>query len=437
MKRHIKACLLVFCFLFYLPVSGCYDKNEVDEMAYVVSMGIDNGENGNLRLSLLLAIPIAVGVGPEAGDIGKSTTLVTAEAPTIYGGINLLNSMRGKQLNFSHAKLIILSKEVAMEGIEKYINTFIRFREFRPHMFFGISRGKAELFLKETKPLLEVNPAKFYELLMVSGKYTGFSVDSTLEDFYMRMECTCNQPVAALMDINDLQDVEDIHKVISGTSKDEAENLEGNYLAGEVPIISENKLTNMGVAVFRADKMVGELNGRETINYLMVSGRLEHVYYSMPEPKEPNSVGGNGMEKDYISLRLSTARKPVIHVEMKEDKPNVFVDVSLEGDILSIDSDEDYATGEDLKKLEDYASMYIAEEILRFLNKTRDVFKSDICAIGKSIKKKLFFWKDWMDFKWMDKYEQAEFEVSVKVSVRRSGVTIKQVPVSRLKGDTE
>jgi len=34
----------------------------------------------------------------------------------------------------------------------------------------------------------------------------------------------------------------------------------------------------------------------------------------------------------------------------------------------------------------------------------------------------------------MDKYENAEFNVEVKVSIRRSGIVAKHVPMSLLKG---
>lgn len=97
----------------------------------------------------------------EVGDVEKSTTIITVETPTIYGGVSIVDTLISKRINFSHAKLILISKELAQEGVEKYINAFIRFREFRPNIYIGISRGKAEEFLKAVKPVLEINPAKF------------------------------------------------------------------------------------------------------------------------------------------------------------------------------------------------------------------------------------------------------------------------------------
>ena len=440
MKRVMNKSIIFIALLLMLStMAGCYDSIEVDEMAYVVSLGIDKGSEGNLILSFLIAVPISVGVGGEVGDVEKSTTLITVEAPTIFGGVSVVNTLISKRINFSHTKLILLSEELAQEGVEKHINTFVRFREFRPNIFVGISRGKAEEFLKAVKPVLEINPAKFFELFMVSYKYTGYNSKSELESFYLKMECTCNQPVAALLDINELKDSSEFNTVLSGAKKDGSNIMEGNYKAGEIPIISDTKSSSMGLAVFRGDKMVGEMDGREALNFLIVTGELGHVYYSIPDPVEnrtyiPGEFPGTEKEKKYVTMRLAMARKPKVKVSVSDDKPIIDVNVFLEGDILSVEGDQDYSTGEDLDKLEQFTSDYIKRSIADFLVKTRDEFKSDICGTGKNLKRTFIFWDDWMAFKWMDKYEHAEFNVAVKVAIRRTGIVAKHVPLSHLKG---
>lgn len=412
-----------------LFTTGCYDRIEVDELVYVVSMGIDIGTSDNLRITLFFSVPISVGVGPEPGEIEKSTTMVTVEAPTIYEGVNIINSIIGKKINFSHAKLIIISKAMAERGVEKFINTFNKFREFRPDTFIGVSRGTAEEFLKETKPILEVNPAKYFELIMESYKYTGFAVGSRLEDFYKRMKCTCNEPVAILLDVNKIESSDDFGKLSSNTQMENSKS-DRNYKAGEIPVNFDNKANGMGLAVFKGDKLIGELGGMETLSFLMVTNMLNRVFYSIPEPGKIDSEHEN-----YVSLRFKQARKTSIKVEMKDEVPNITIEVFLEGDILSVDSEKDYSIGEDLKELEEFAAQYIKEEIENLMEKTVREFKSDICATGKSLKRKFLLWDDWISFNWPAKYEKAEIEVKTKVSVRRSGITIKQIPVSDLKGE--
>ena len=120
---------------------------------------------------------------------------------------------------------------------------------------------------------------------------------------------------------------------------------------------------------------------------------------------------------------------------MNGDVPVINIKIFLEGDILSIDGDKDYFAGEELKELEKYAGEYMRKEVVNFLEKTRSEFKSDICGTGRVLKRTFLIWDEWLNFRWSDKYEKAEFEVSAKVSVRRTGMTIKQVPAANLKGD--
>jgi hypothetical protein len=49
------------------------------------------------------------------------------------------------------------------------------------------------------------------------------------------------------------------------------------------------------------------------------------------------------------------------------------------------------------------------------------------------MKQKFLFWDDWVRFLWAEKYQYAAFDVVTEVSIRRTGMTIKQIPMSSLK----
>jgi len=433
MINHMKKTLVLIIIISMIFLSGCFDAFEPDDMTFVVALGLDNGTDGNLVITLLLAVPIAVGVGPEPGEIDNATNVITVAAPTILGGINVINSLISNRVNFAHAKLIVISKELAEQGIERFINTFTRYREFRPDTYIGITLGSAEEFLKSSKPVLEFNPSKHFELVMESYKYTGFSNGSTIEEFYSRMESTCEEAVAILLDVSQIQESKEFTELFQKIKNEGNEILEGDYNAETIPVVYENKVRQMGSAVFKSDKMVGELTGLETFYYLMVSGKLGEMYYTLPDPgSESESTDRN---RDYVSLRLAEARKPQIKVKIKENKPVINVKVSLEGNILAITGKNDYSTGDGLNELENYASEYIRERVVSFLEKTRDEFKSDICSIGKYVKKTFILWEDWVNFNWTEKYEKADFNVDVNVKIRRPGIMVKQVPGIKTKGD--
>ncbi|HHW49307.1 MAG TPA: Ger(x)C family spore germination protein [Clostridiaceae bacterium] len=413
-------------------LAGCYDSREIDDMAYVVSLGLDKGKTNALRLTIQIAIPVATGAGSSGNEGGgggegsDSSFITTIETPTLYSGLNMANNYISKQLNMSHAKVIVISEEIAREGVQRYVNAIMRGREFRGNMFVLVSKGKAEEFIKETKPKFEVNPAKYFELNLMSYRYTGFIANTQLINFYLQEKCTCSQAVAILGGVNRFQSAEDFD--LNGSTyleKGKPFPMEGDFIAGEVPRIGMIKSEFMGLAVFDGDKMVGELDGEEANYYLMLTGKYENSFFTVPDP----------LVKDYfVVLSLKTSRPPERKVTMSGDIPHISAKVKLEADILSIQSGKNYEDPKNVHLLEAATEEYIRNSMQKLLYKTSKELKTDIFGFGKSIKGTFLTWQDWIDFNWLDKYKNATFDVSVDFKIRRPGLMIRSTPIYSSEG---
>lgn len=185
-----KSFTVLLAFIMSFSVTGCFDKREIDDLVNPIAIGFDKGSNHSVRMTLQIAIPTKVAGGGEGGGGGggeESVSYTTVEAPSIYSGLNMINSYVSKQLNMSQIKVLVFSEELAREGIEKYINALMRGREFRPHSYVIVARGTgnaAERYLRAVEPELESNPAKYYEMLLSAYTYTGFTANTSLTNFY-------------------------------------------------------------------------------------------------------------------------------------------------------------------------------------------------------------------------------------------------------------
>jgi len=414
-------------------LTGCYDSREIDDMAYVVSLGLDKGKTNELRMTIQIAIPVASGGGgggEESGGGGESdesSFITTIETPTIFSGLNMANNYISKQINLSHAKLIVISEELAREGVKNYVNGLMRGREFRGNMFVLVSKGKAEEFIKETKPKFEVNPAKYFELNLMSYRYTGFTANTQLINFYLQEKCTCIQPVAVLGGVSRFKSADDFDlKGSTYLEKGKSAPLEGDFTAGEVPRTGMIKSEFMGLAVFDGDKMVGELDGEETSYYLMLTGNYENSFFTIPDPL---------VENEYIVLSIREGRPPVKKTTMLGDIPHITAKIKLEADILLIQSGMNYEDPKNVYLLEEAVEEYIKSGMYELLNKTSKEFKSDIFGFGKAIKGTFLTWQEWIDFKWLKRYENATFDVSVDLIIRRPGLMIRSTPIFSSEGE--
>lgn len=78
----IIAILLIFSLC--LGLTGCYDKKEVDDLAYVLALGIDKGKTNTLKVTLQYAVPSKLGGG--GGGLGsgaggsQASSIITVEA---------------------------------------------------------------------------------------------------------------------------------------------------------------------------------------------------------------------------------------------------------------------------------------------------------------------------------------------------------------------
>ena len=401
-------------------LTACYDSREIDSLAYPIAMGLDIGKTNNLKLTLQIAVPLATeGGGGESskdGGGGKSTSIIAVDTPSLYSGLNLINNIISKQLNLSHTKLIVFSKALAQQGFGKYMHAIERGREFRDNIYFAVSEGSAEDFLRNVNPLLEKNPAKFYELLLGSI-YTGFFPNVVFRDFYFQQESDSIQPVAILAGVSKYTSSEEFDAGQSTTLRKGNEYvLEGDYKAGGVPVASDGKSEVMGMAVFKGDMMVGETDGAESSYYLLATGKYNYAYWSIPDPRSKG---------EYVIMNISQRRKPGIKVDFSSGKPAISLKLVLEGDFTSIQSAEDYES--ENEPIEKATEELIKKEVTKFLNRTTKEFNSDICGFGKVVKGKFLTWDEWKEFKWFDKYGNSTFNVEVDFKVRRTGLMIKSV----------
>ena len=249
MKKTKIITLLLTLSILTFSLTGCYDSRTIETLSYAVAIGIDKGDNNLLRLSLQFASPGSSSSNNGSSSQFSSTTVTTVECNTIDSGINLINSYISNQVNLSHAKVIVISESLAVEGIAEYISTFINNVEVRPDCDVIISKCSAEDFLNNSRPTLETLSARYYEQVLSSSQYTGYTDNVSLFEFYSAYKSNVCEPTAILGNIN----TEANHTF--GTSTPYVE-IDGSYEAGQTPIKNQANLENMGLAVFKKDKLV-------------------------------------------------------------------------------------------------------------------------------------------------------------------------------------
>ena len=68
MQKINSAKLIILMFFVPFILSGCYDRYELDNLAYVIAIGGDIGENNEVTITYQIAVPLKItGENSETG----------------------------------------------------------------------------------------------------------------------------------------------------------------------------------------------------------------------------------------------------------------------------------------------------------------------------------------------------------------------------------
>ena len=402
MKKNVYCLImLLFCCLCFL--TGCNSSDGVESKAYVIAIGLDNGQTNILKLSLQFAIlsgnSESSGSSSSSGSDNEPSTVISVECSSIDSGINLINSYISKKINLSHCKVIIISEELAESGISDYVYNLASNIEIRPQCHILISRCNASDFLEQSSPIFESNPANYYERIFSSSKYSGYVENTYFYNFYNNILSTTSEATAILCGIN----TDKTHDTQSEYS------LDGSYKADESPIKSKNNAEIIGTAVFCKDKLIGELDNIETMCHQLITNELNNTTITIPSPYQSDTN---------ISISLSLNKKTKNKISFVNGFPFIECNVNVIGDVLSMEPSLDLNNIDTINLLNSCVNVYLENVLSDFLYKTSVELKADINDFGKYALIKYKTWDEWIDSDWLNNYQNTCFKITVNTDIQ-------------------
>ena len=174
------------------------------------------------------------------------------------------------------------------------------------------------------------------------------------------------------------------------------------------------KIKNQGLAIFKDDKLIGEISREETLCYMLVSGKLKDAVINIPSPFE---------DADYVSLNISSVHSKN-KVEIKNGTPFITCNISLSARVLSSTKTSNYLSKENSLALEYATNSYLNANITDFLYKTSKELKSDFIGFGRNAVRSFKTMDNWKNYDWLNKYQNSEFNVNINTTVKSSYLLI-------------
>lgn len=386
--RVLRICMLALWLALLPGLSGCYSRHEINSLAIVMGIGIDEGSAPEIYLvtaqvAKAAALKAASAESDGSGSGGDAYINGQYEAGSISAAMRGITYVASRDLYFSHNQIIVVGRTVAEQNIVPVLDLFVRDFEGRLTTKLLVADGKAaDLLGEETE--LEKLPAVHLHDMLEAQRITSTSVDMSLHEFLIATLSKTTAPVAPIVEM----------------FTDE----------------SGKKKARMGdTAVFKGGKLVGALDKTQTRGMLWVMGEVEDGSL------DAQALGGR---IDFELVDSSSKIEPIY----KDGRFSVRVEITQECMISEAAATENIMKPESAEKLNSAAQEAILEDVRSALDQARSL-NADIFGFGEAIRRKYPAESKQLLENWDSAFAQLEVELSVTAVVRSTGgVTIPITP---------
>lgn len=378
MKNKIVFYFKIFIYaLILLSLTSCWNSRELNTLPIVVGIGIDKeqtSKNVLLTAQILKPEEFKKNSSGSSGGQSKAYWNLKSSGETVFDALREFTHETSERLYTSHNQVIVIGKEIATEGIQKYLDFFMRAIETRPTTLILISSDTANAVL-DTEPELGKMPAISISKLSKAQQLQSHSKEITFQDFTNYLLSKTTSPIAPIITV-----IEDDEK---------------------------KSLKIEGMAVFKGDQMVGQLNESETRGLLWIKGEIKTGVINVPHKEGIVSI-------EIVNMKSKVTPK-IINGEMY-----IYVNIKENSTLTEQTCTENLSTltsFEELKKLQNEA---IRNEILSALKKAREL-NTDIFGFGELIHKK--YKKEWKDIesKWDDIFPSIQVKIEIESNLEATG----------------
>ncbi|MGL4336904.1 MAG: Ger(x)C family spore germination protein [Turicibacter sp.] len=376
--------VILFCACFFI-LTGCGNKIEIPSLGIVSGIGIDKTEKGFLITAQI--------VNPDYVAGNKTNKLpvfvIQGEGESIFQAYRMLNTLTTKVVFLPHLDVMVVSEELAKEGINDILDFALRNVKIRPDVNILVAKDVTAADVMQVLDAGTTIPDQ--ELNTISG---------------ICASCESVKLSKNLYDVANLIQKKGANLVVNAVT------ITGDVAMGaeekNIELInSPAKLETKELAAFNEDKFVGFLNYQESKAYNIMNGESRKYVISTK------------VEDKY--LITFEARKNKVEIKTDLDQKKITVNCELTGALMDMTYPIDLEDPLNIKKVATYLEEQLKKELIEITTKSTDELKTDLFSVGDKIyhedPKK---WKE-IESDWKTIYPELTYDITVKVTINDVG----------------
>jgi spore germination protein KC len=378
-----KVLRLLALFTAVLLLGGCWDRKEINDVAFVMGTAIDKvGED--YRIAIQFPLPGQMGGPGTSGGGGgtsgdKSWYTNSATGKSLREIDEELQRSLSRRLYFAHRRVLLVGEAMAKDDISPAIELIARVPMNRMTTLPLIVKGEARN-LFSTDVAIERYPTEMMRELAVAATKRYITVKDVLQTL-----------------LEEGKDVAIPYLELYQTKPGEKDTPKLTMRLG-------------GVAVFQGSRMVGLLSDEESSSVLWLMNQVHEAYLAIDSPS------GDGR----IVVRVRNYHTDITPV-LKNGEIEMKVEVHADTYTLENNSSFDIAYRNNPKKLEQELSNKLRSQLEVSIQALQQKYRSDPAGFGLAIYQK--YPEHWEKLKesWRDRYAELKVQLAVDVHLEQPG----------------
>ncbi|OAA92444.1 MULTISPECIES: Ger(x)C family spore germination protein [Clostridium] len=379
-KRRILSILLVL--LSSVTLCGCWNYVDIEKYSLVTGLSLDKDKKNNKYVVNAEILNFQMS-GKEAKAVSN---IIESKGNTIFDAMRNMINTTGNKLHWGHAKIFIISKDIAEEGIIPALDLPYRDAEMREEMYVLISNKNLAKEILQSKT--------------ITSNLKSFDIAKMIE----HQRTLANAPIAR------------VYEIIN--------NIEGNDISPVLPLYDIKTINGkrtvelIGTAVFKGDKLVGSLNTDESKYFLFAANQIDKGLLA------EKILDGNQITNITLEIFGSKTKIKPIH---KNGKLSINMNIRVDASIAEIEGSKDFIQESGRQRLKQAAEESLKVSIGNTVNKVQNNYETDIFGFGKHIKSDIpSVWNDVKD-KWDDTFKNMNVNINIEIQLRNSGLNSKTI----------
>ncbi|AEY67892.1 Ger(x)C family spore germination protein [Clostridium sp. BNL1100] len=371
----------LFCALLMLNVlgifcTGCWNYREINNMSIVSGAAIDKTSDGKYKLSIEI-IDLKTG-GVEAKVHSKKLECYGA---SIVDAVRNAISFNANKLYWGHTEILIISKDVAKEGIVQILDVFSRDPEFRLTIDILVSKeNTAEEILDSQSITTEVRSYELNKMLDLEKELEK----SPKVEIYEFINSLGESGISPVMPVVGLTE----------NSGQETSQL-------------------LGTAVFNKDKLEYMFDQEDTKYFLFVMNKIKGGLFVV-----------NDSDITLKIIRNKTKLKPVY----TNGKLHFEINIKTKVSISEIDFTK-FQNVKDIDKIQIEAQKTLQSRVKNVIKAVQNEYGIDIFGFGRSVRQDIpELWKK-INPDWDTIFKNVPVNVNVDVKISNSGLLSKKIMI--------